>query len=305
MVKIVRTSDQKRFTRAEREINLLKMFYKVKNICTIVQGTARPARKGVPASCACVLEYFDLGTVQKLLDDGHSRFTERHEGLTCLRFNEAVAMAKDVLDGLGCMHQMNIVHRDIKPANICVEILPSSTFLRFKIIDLGCAVSKMVQPTASSSASSTSPSLQHGFTGQFTDVVGLMQPLGTLLFMSPEQLDRSKTIDGRSDIFNLGVTLYKCACGRFPFVQPKCHWDQEKLTLALMMKFASSAEASALAVRAGVTGARVHHMMATLIAKAIRKAAAERFSSVSAMKAAIARIDRCNPKPESKPKPNP
>ena len=301
MVKIIRTSDQKRFRRAEREINLLKMFHKVKNICNIVQGTIRPARRGVLASCVCVLEYFELGTVQTLLDNGDSRFTERYEGLTCLRFNEAVAMAKDVLDGLKYMHEMNIVHRDIKPANICVEILPSSPHLRSKIIDLGCAVPKMAQPTASSGASSATSSLQVGFTGQFTDMLGLKQPLGTLIFMSPEQIDRHKIIDGRSDIFNLGVTLYKCLCGRFPFVEPNSHWDQEKLTVQLIVKFTSSAEASPLIISAGVIGVQVRDMMAALIAKAIRKVPTERFSSVSTMKAAIERIGRYNTKSDSKP----
>ena len=297
MVKIVQTSDKKRFTRAEREIKLLKKFHKVKNICNILQGTTRPARAGALGSCACVLEYFDLGTVQTLLDNGDIRFTERRNGLTCLRFNTTVAMAKDVLDGLECMHQMDIVHRDIKPANICVEILPSSTHLRFKIIDLGCAVSKMVQPTASSGASSASSSLQHGFTGQFTDMAGLKQPLGTLLFMSPEQIDRHKIIDGRSDIFNLGVTLYKCLSCRFPFVQPERYWDKESLHRNLIVKFASSSEASPLVMPAGVISKQVCDIMVTLILKSIRKVAAKRFSSVSAMKEAIASIDRCNPEP--------
>ena len=314
MVKIVRTHDQKRYERAKREINFLKMFHKVKNIGNIVHGASQKARRGVPAKCACILEYFELGTVQTLLDTADPRFTESHVdtgGVTCLLFKETVAMAKDVLDGLECMHQMSIVHRDIKPANICVEMLPSATHLRFKIIDLGCAVSKVTRSSTSSRSSSAAPPpLQHGFTGQFTDLAGLKLPLGTLLFMSPEQLDRSTTVDGRSDVFCLGVTLYKCMSGRFPFVQPNRHWDEDKLARELIIKFGSSAEASPLVTPAHGTDARVRNVMATLVAKAIRKAPVERFSNASAMKAHVQRIDRYHPTPNRvsktlNPKPNP
>ena len=92
-----------------------------------------------------------------------------------------------VADALDYAHQQGVVHRDVKPANIMVtkgEIV--------KVMDFGIA--KM----ASSSKTQT-------------NIV-----LGTPTYMSPEQI-AGKKVDGRSDIFSLGVVLFEMLCGRPPF----------------------------------------------------------------------------------------
>jgi serine/threonine-protein kinase len=93
-----------------------------------------------------------------------------------------------VADALNHAHQLGIVHRDIKPANIMYDPDTDTP----KVTDFGIA------RVTDSSRTKT----------------GMV--LGTPSYMSPEQL-AGKKIDGRSDLFSLGVTLYQLACGRLPF----------------------------------------------------------------------------------------
>jgi serine/threonine-protein kinase len=94
-----------------------------------------------------------------------------------------------VAEALDYAHGNNVVHRDIKPANIMYE--PESD--QVKVTDFGIA----------------------RITDSSKTKTGMV--LGTPSYMSPEQL-AGKKIDGRSDLFSLGVTLYQMCCGRLPFV---------------------------------------------------------------------------------------
>ncbi|HEX8988207.1 MAG TPA: serine/threonine-protein kinase, partial [Rhodocyclaceae bacterium] len=93
-----------------------------------------------------------------------------------------------VADALDYAHQNNVVHRDIKPANVMYE--PDSD--QVKVTDFGIA----------------------RITDSSKTKTGMV--LGTPSYMSPEQL-AGKKIDGRSDLFSLGVSLYQMACGKLPF----------------------------------------------------------------------------------------
>lgn len=93
-----------------------------------------------------------------------------------------------VADALSYAHQNSVVHRDIKPANIMYE--PESDAV--KVTDFGIA----------------------RITDSSKTKTGMV--LGTPSYMSPEQL-AGKKIDGRSDLFSLGVMLYQMACGKLPF----------------------------------------------------------------------------------------
>jgi serine/threonine protein kinase len=102
---------------------------------------------------------------------------------------EAARIVAEAAEALHYAHVQEVFHRDIKPANILLNRQG-----RPKVTDFGLAVHE--QELAS----------QRGILA------------GTLLYMSPEQVRReSHHIDGRTDIYSLGVVLYELLCGRRPF----------------------------------------------------------------------------------------
>jgi serine/threonine protein kinase len=102
--------------------------------------------------------------------------------------DEAVDIVHQLASGLAEAHTEGIVHRDIKPGNI---LLRSNG--QVKIVDFGLA--KLATETRLTKTGST---------------------LGTVAYMSPEQA-RGDEIDGRSDLFSLGVVFYELLTGRLPF----------------------------------------------------------------------------------------
>jgi len=113
----------------------------------------------------------------------------------CLRILDQVAEA------LGEAHSKGIVHRDMKPENIMVEVRESEDFV--KVLDFGIAKIK------SGDGSNNAPAL-----------TAIGQTVGTLEFMSPEQL-RGKPLDGRSDIYALGMVAFEMLTGQLPFKKSK------------------------------------------------------------------------------------
>jgi serine/threonine-protein kinase len=106
-----------------------------------------------------------------------------------LPIKKVVDIIIKVAEALDYAHAQNVVHRDIKPANIMYEVDANVV----KVTDFGIA-----RITDSSKTK--------------TGIV-----LGTPSYMSPEQLAGSK-VDGRSDLFSLGVMLYQMTTGRLPFI---------------------------------------------------------------------------------------
>jgi serine/threonine protein kinase/tetratricopeptide (TPR) repeat protein len=108
----------------------------------------------------------------------------------------ALEITSQVAAGLEAVHEQKLVHRDIKPTNIMVRLKDDGR-LTAKIIDLGLA--KGVSEPGSQSAISTP--------GAFA---------GTPAFASPEQF-AGLSLDIRSDLYSLGVTLWEMLAGRVPF----------------------------------------------------------------------------------------
>jgi eukaryotic-like serine/threonine-protein kinase len=104
---------------------------------------------------------------------------------------EALQIAREVADALSYAHRAGVVHRDIKPANI--------------LLDAGHAV---VADFGIARAIGVATS------GAFT---GPRQVIGTPAYMSPEQLEGSEYLDGRSDIYSLGCVLFEMLVGEPPF----------------------------------------------------------------------------------------
>ena len=112
---------------------------------------------------------------------------------------------RQVARALHAAHALGIVHRDIKPANIFLTAVPDEIFV--KVLDFGIAkeVALLARATALENAP-TAPGLT-----QAGAVVG------TPLYMSPEQLGDAGTVDGRADIWSLGVVAYQALTGQLPF----------------------------------------------------------------------------------------
>jgi hypothetical protein len=116
-----------------------------------------------------------------------------------LKVHQLVDIGIQIADALDAAHSQGIVHRDIKPANIFL-----TDRHQVKILDFGLA--KLSSGMVSSSTT--------GGAGDQLTAVGVT--LGTVSYMSPEQAT-GEELDGRTDLFSLGVVLYECATGRQPF----------------------------------------------------------------------------------------
>ncbi len=112
-------------------------------------------------------------------------------------------IGKEIANGLAAAHEAALVHRDIKPANIWIE----SPNLRVKILDFGLAKQASNQSHSSGESAFAFAALDHTATGTI---------LGTPLYMSPEQA-RGEPVDFRSDLYSLGVVLYRMSTGTMPF----------------------------------------------------------------------------------------
>ncbi len=114
----------------------------------------------------------------------------------------AAAIGRQVASALGAAHALGITHRDIKPDNILLTVGPDGQALA-KVLDFGIAKVR-----------EGSFDVGPGYTPTETGMV-----VGTPQYVSPEQAmgKRGDQLDGRSDLYSLGVTLYEMITGRLPF----------------------------------------------------------------------------------------
>ena len=130
---------------------------------------------------AFVMEYIHGRTLEELL-------VERG----VMETGEILEVMLPVLSALGLAHSRHIIHRDLKPSNILIERVGATWHP--KVMDFGVA---KLQRSDNLTATGTT--------------------VGTLHYMSPEQIVGSKKIDGRADIYSIGITLYKLCTGDVPF----------------------------------------------------------------------------------------
>ncbi len=111
-----------------------------------------------------------------------------------LPVDEALEVARQTALGLADAHAVGLIHRDIKPANLWIEPEPGGGIRRVRLLDFGLA-------------------RQSQTAGHLT-MRGAV--IGTPHYMSPEQA-QGDSLDHRSDLFSLGVTLYTLLTGSMPF----------------------------------------------------------------------------------------
>ncbi len=154
-----------------------------------------------------------------------------------LPMSKVLSIVQRAAEGLDFAHQQNVVHRDIKPANIMWE--PESDSL--KITDFGIA----------------------RITDSSKTKTGMV--LGTPSYMSPEQL-AGKKVDGRSDLFSLGVMLYQMLSGSLPF--------KADSMASLMFKITNEDAPDVRTIRSEIPDA-----LAAVIEKALTKDVDQRFQT--------------------------
>lgn len=124
-----------------------------------------------------VMEYVEANTLKRRIDD-----------CGALTFEETIYYTKQILDALIHTHERGVVHCDLKPQNIM--LLQDG---RIKLTDFGIA--RLVDSEENKESDTA---------------------VGTVYYISPEQAS-GRRLDGRSDIYSLGVMMYEMATGRLPF----------------------------------------------------------------------------------------
>ena len=113
---------------------------------------------------------------------------------------DGVDYVMEALAGVDAAHKLGVVHRDLKPSNLFLATLPDGS-KRVRLLDFG--ISKAMEDSADG--------LKAGAT---TSTQAIM---GTPRYMSPEQVSSSKNVDGRTDVWAMGLILYELLTRTFPF----------------------------------------------------------------------------------------
>ena len=159
---------------------------------------------------------------------------------------EVVSLLRQLASALAYAHANGVVHRDIKAENV---LLDSETG-RAMLTDFGIARLTEVQPLTA------------------TGTV-----LGTVQYMSPEQVS-GEALDGRSDLYSLGILAFYALCGRFPFERPTAS--------AIVVAHVTSAPPKVCSLATGVPSS-----LGDIVDRLLAKSPADRYADGLALRAAL------------------
>jgi serine/threonine-protein kinase len=162
----------------------------------------REARAAAKIKSEHVARVSDVGTfegnvpymVMEYLDGQDLRSVLERAGV--LPMTEAVDYLIQACEAIAEAHSYGIVHRDLKPANLFLTRRANGT-PQVKVLDFG--ISKMA-------------------TGGIDNLTKTTAAMGSALYMSPEQMQATRGVDHRTDIYALGISLYELLAGKQPFV---------------------------------------------------------------------------------------
>ncbi|MDI1450579.1 serine/threonine protein kinase [Polyangium sp. 6x1] len=174
----------------------------------------------------------------------------------------ALRIVAQACRGLDVAHAQRIVHRDVKPANLFLANGPGPGGRTVKILDFGIA---KLAPDPESMAEA----------GELTSLTQTGSMLGSPLYMAPEQARGHKQIDGRADLWSLGVVLYQALTGVTPHRDSGALGD---LIIAICTEPAERVERLAPWVRPEV---------AAVVHRALDLDPTQRFQSAAEMHAAL------------------
>lgn len=194
------------------------------------------------------LPYFAMELV-----DGARSISEFGQGRSV---EERVRLLAAACDAVHHGHQRGLLHRDLKPANLLVDVAGN-----VKIIDFG--VARPLDTEEESRAPGTTPG----------------QILGTLQYMSPEQLAANADLDTRTDVYSLGVVLFELLTGRLPF-------DLDGKALPEIVRLLGTAEPRKLRDLAPA----LPEELQWIVDRAIRRDREERYPSASELRADLLRF---------------
>jgi serine/threonine protein kinase len=164
-----------------------------------------------------------------------------------LRPEEIIELGITIAGALGYAHNKGVVHRDVKPGNILIR--PDGTL---KITDFGIA------------------HIQDASAAEKTQAGEI---LGTPAYMSPEQV-KSQQVDGRSDLFSLGIILYELCTGTRPF---------QGDNISALFQAITQQEPAEIAT----INPEIPHKLAKIIMRCLRKKSDERFGTGEALVEAL------------------
>ncbi|HEY6350157.1 MAG TPA: serine/threonine-protein kinase [Candidatus Angelobacter sp.] len=181
------------------------------------------------------------------------------KGQGSLSVERSLKLGAQVASALSAAHKLGIIHRDIKPDNIFVTSDAAGNEIA-KVLDFGIAKAKEAV-------------LQGGFTATKTGVI-----IGTPEYMSPEQAEGQlgDKLDGRADLYSLGVVLYEMLTGQLPF-----HSDTP---LGMCLHHLQTAPRPPHELRPDL---RIPEAVSGVLMKALEKRRERRFQSADEMMAAL------------------
>ncbi len=210
-----------------------------------------------------VMQYVDGRSLRELV---------RTEGPQPLA--RAVSVARQVCAALAAAHALGITHRDIKPDNILLGRGPDGAE-HVKVLDFGIAKVKEASEGAG-----------EGYTPTRTGMI-----VGTPQYISPEQAmgKRGDEVDGRADLYSLGVVLYEMITGRLPF--------QSDTAMGMLLHHLQTAPTPPNLARPDLD---IPPQLSDVLMRALQKDRDQRFANAEEMLEALDRVAEL-PLPEAPP----